>query len=390
VLARVAEQLHRTLLGCTPTAVEPTDDGYLYGYDLELLAANGSVEHRQVFVEDTPRTAHRPGVLEIPVEGQDAAITVWLYPSDPGLPALHDLVDVSSTGAILAKLGYPAQVAALEVISYRPGRRAVVRVDAQPASFYLKVVEPGKAAAIAERHHQFRSSNLPVPKLLGWSADGIVAMSALPGVDAQSAVALIRDTDRFLDQVEFLTTLLASVPAFNTARGSLFDRLDWYVDRLSGRLPDQAERIRSVGVRIARCGADGREFGHTPVTIHGDLHLGQLFVDATDPGSISGMLDIDTAGAGDPADDAAAFYAHLIALGETATTVDAGYTLACARMAESWRARWLRNRNAGFENRAIAIAATHLLGHALRPLSEDAERVSRRLLDHAEDLVRDW
>jgi aminoglycoside phosphotransferase (APT) family kinase protein len=377
-------------VGWKSTAVEPTDDGYLYGYDLELQAKNGTVEHRLVFVEDTPRRGHRPGVLEIPVEGTDAAITVWLYPSDPELPALRDLTDVTLVQGILSRLGVPAAVSGVDVVSYRPGRRAVVRVDAADRDFYVKVVEPRKAASIAERHQQFRASSLPVPRLLGWSADGVVAMSALPGVDAQTAVGRMQGGEEFLNQVEFLGTLLAEVPAFNTARASLFDRLDWYVARLSGHLPEHADRIRAVGGRIARCGADGRSYGYRAVTIHGDLHLGQLFVDPDKPGQISGMLDIDTAGTGDPADDAAAFYAHLIALGEAAAVTDVDYADACWRLAESWRARWRRNRNAGFANRATAIAATHLLGHALRPLTDDADHVSLQLLEQAEILVKDW
>ncbi len=276
------------------------------------------------------------------------------------------------------------------MVTYRPGRRAVVRVEATSGCFYLKVVEPVKAAAIAERHQQFRESSLPVPRLLGWSQDGVIAMSELPGIDAQSAVARMDDPAAFLDQVEFLTTLLAGVPAFNTARGSLVDRLDWYIERLSRHLPDEAERIATTGGRISRCIAQGRSGSHTSVTVHGDLHLGQLFVDPENLGHITGMLDIDTAGVGDPADDAAAFYSHLIALGETARAQDPAYSAACDRLAEGWRSRWLRNRNAGFANRATAIAATHLLGHALRPLTADAHIVSVRLLDHAQRLVNDW
>jgi aminoglycoside phosphotransferase len=390
VLARVAEQLHRVLVGWKSTAVEPTDDGYLYGYDLELGAINGAVEHRLVFVEDTPISGHRPGVLELPIDGTDANITVWLYPSDPELPALRDLTNPSLIEGILAKLAISATVKGVEVVTYRPGRRAVVRVAIGDRSIYLKVVEPAKAASIAERHQQFRASSLPVPRLLGWSADGVVAMSALPGVDAQTAISKIQDVEEFLRQVEFLATLLAGVPAVNTARESLFERLDWYVDRLSSRMPTEKLRIADIGRRIARCGADGRSYGFTAVTIHGDLHLGQLFVDAENPALITGMLDIDTAGVGDPADDAAAFYAHLIALAEAAAARDPAYSAACFRLAAVWRARWPRNRNAGFENRARAIAATHLLGHALRPLTNDANGVSRRLLAHAESLVADW
>jgi aminoglycoside phosphotransferase (APT) family kinase protein len=123
------------------------------------------------------------------------------------------------------------------------------------------------------------------------------------------------------------------------------------------------------------------------VTIHGDLHMGQLFVDPEQPSVIAGILDIDTAGVGDPADDAGAFYAHLIALAESLSTRDPSSAAASFEIAAAWRARWRRNLNAGFADRASAIAATHLLGHALQPRVTNPVEVSRRLLGHAESLV---
>jgi aminoglycoside phosphotransferase (APT) family kinase protein len=387
VLAHVAAELHRTLLGFSATLAEPTDDGYLYGYHLDLEGNHGIRERYLVFVEDSPRSHPRRGVISVPIDGTTASAAVWIYPSDPALPALRELTEVASADRVLASLGITARTTAVEVVSYRPGRRAVVRVTGSGSGLFLKVVEPVKAESIAERHALFRSNGLPVPRLLGWSDEGVIAMSELPGVDAQSAIARMPDHATFLDQVEFLTTVLAEVPAFNTARPSLFDRLDWYITRLSEQLPDQTRRIALVGEAISEVGARGRDFDLTPVTIHGDLHLGQLFVDAANPSLITGMLDIDTAGSGDPADDAAAFYAHLVALGETAASFDHASAAQCFRLADGWLARWPRHRSAGFSDRARAIAATHLFGHALRPLSADWDAMSRRLLDRAEALV---
>jgi aminoglycoside phosphotransferase (APT) family kinase protein len=387
VLSRVATELHKTLLGFSATLTEPTDRGYLYGYNLELQSAHGPREHRLVFVEESADSTPRRGVLTVPIGGAGDSASVWLYPRDPVLPALHDLTDVVTARRVLAGIGIAIQPTSIDVVSYRPGRRAVLRINTVRGSIYAKVVEPAKAESIAERHELYRANGLPVPKLFGWSADGVVAMSELPGVDAQSVVGRIQNQGAFLDQLEFLCALLAGVPAFNTARRSLLDRLDWYVTRLSEHVPGEEERISYIAAAIRRCGAEGRDFAHTPVTIHGDLHLGQLFVDANDPSSISGMLDIDTAGTGDPADDAAAFYAHLIAVGETAATFDQRSAAECFRLAEAWLSRWQRNANAGFADRARAIAATHLFGHALRPLNNDSAAINRRLIDRAGALV---
>lgn len=382
---RVASGLDRSLKGWTATVVEPTDNGYLFGYELELGRRDGSIEKRLVFVEGLDSASERS---LFPIDEPGAIQPrVWVYPQDPALPALQTLLDLSLAQPILDRLGIGLTATTAEVVSYRPGRRAVIRMESTTSPFFVKVVEPVKAAAIAERHQQFRTMSLPVPRLLGWSPEGIIALSGLDGIDAQSAVPRMRDYDLFLDRVEFLIGLLADIPAYNTARSSLFERLDWYVDRLIAHLPAQAERITALGEIIARRGMDGRSYLRSTVTIHGDLHLGQLFVDADDPCEITGLLDIDTAGAGDPADDAAALYAHLIALGEMARPLDPHYAEECWALAARWLARWQRNRNAGFALRARAIAATHLLGHALRPVSADGDQASVRLLERAEFLM---
>jgi hypothetical protein len=387
LLTQVAEQLQLTLVGFAQSLTEPTDTGYLIGYDLDLQAADGEHERRLAFVAVEHTASAGSGALGVSADDRSQQSSVWLYPADPALPALRTVTDVESAAAVLGALGIAITPTAVRVVSYRPGRRAVVRVDSESQSLFLKVVEPGKAESISERHDLFRASGLPVPKLLGWSPDGVIAMSGLPGIEAQSAVALIDDHAAFLDQVEFVCSLVAAAPAVNTARPSLFRRLDWYVDRLIETLPDERDRIVRAGAAIALRGAEGLEFEYTPVTIHGDLHLGQLFVDPGQPSVIAGILDIDTAGVGDPADDAGAFYAHLIALAESLATTDQHAAEECFRLAGAWRSRWRRNLNAGFAARANAIAATHLLGHALQPRVHDPAEVSRRLLAHAESLV---
>jgi hypothetical protein len=391
ILTSVAVGMARSLVDYSESISEPTDNGYLRGYQLELRGPAGETESRLVFIEPGLESAFAPGVMTIPVGGSAAVVAVWLYPSDPALPALRTVTDPVSTAAVLEGLGIRSAPTEVAVVSYRPGRRAVIRVDIQHpgdiggSRLFLKVVEPGKAESIAERHELFRSSGLPVPRPLGWSGDGVIAMSGLPGIEAQSAVDRIVDQSAFLDQLEFLCTLLEAVPAVNTARPSLYNRLDWYLERLSERLPDDTARMLEVGAAIARRGAEGYGFEYTPVTIHGDLHLGQLFIDPEAPSEIAGMLDIDTAGVGDPADDAGAFYAHLVALAES--TDDPASAAGSLRLADAWLSRWPRNRNAGFDARARAIAATHLLGHALQPKAEDQAAASRRLLERANAIV---
>jgi hypothetical protein len=98
------------------------------------------------------------------------------------------------------------------------------------------------------------------------------------------------------------------------------------------------------------------------VTIHGDLHIGQLILAAAD--YYNGLNEIYTAGFGDPADDAGALYAHLLVTAAI-NTERPDVAWGCEALADHWRASWQRADDAGFERRATAIAATHLLAHAL-------------------------
>ncbi|MER3393552.1 MAG: phosphotransferase, partial [Microcella pacifica] len=169
-------------------------------------------------------------------------------------------------------------------------------------------------------------------------------------------------------------------------RSSLVRRLDWYEERLLDQLPDHDSRIERTSRAIA---ARYRAGGEPPPsrTVHGDLHLAQLLVDPSEPSRITGVLDIDTSGWGDPADDAAALYAHLIA-----TVVHDGGSAATVRarrssvLADGWRRRWFGSREPGFADRAHAIAGTQLLGHALARSAAGSED-AQLLLERAERIV---
>src|SRR5699024_1366449 len=193
-----------------------------------------------------------------------------------------------------ARIGIEVEAPRLKVVSYRPGRRAVIRVDGASTPVFLKVVRPGRAAPLVARHQAFQEAGVLVPRVLGWSDDGLVALAALPGVEAQSICGDL--PDEFIGQVSALVHRIATVPSAEAARRSLVERVDWYVRHLSQSLPDHAGHVDALGRRIEGLLALGRAEPVPPVTIHADLHVGQIFVDPHDPATITGVLDIDTAG----------------------------------------------------------------------------------------------
>lgn len=369
LLEVVADRLQGTLLNWRATVSEPARSGEVKGYDLELATSDGSPVKHTVFVETDPEPGDREGVFALTDPTTGRQVAAWIYPKDPALPALEATVFQSAAQRLLARIGVAVTEPRLKVVSYRPGRRAVIRVDGASTPVFLKVVRPGRAEPLVARHQAFQEAGVLVPRVLGWSDDGLVALAALPGVEAQSICGEL--PDEFITQVSALVHRIATVPSNEPARRSLVERVDWYVRHLCQSLPAVAGHIEALGTSIDRLLARGRAQAVGPVTIHADLHVGQIFVDPNDPAIITGVLDIDTAGSGDPADDAAALFAHLLVLGRHLDRTDRSDAAARARrLASLWRRTWTRPGDPGYLDRVIAISATHLLGHAIRQTDE--------------------
>lgn len=398
VTDRVAEILHRDVLDAVASSlgsqvvaahalqIEPTGTGFTHGYRVSLKDASGSVADHTVFVETSPPDTTRPGVLTLTQPDSGERVDVWVYPADPALPALRTAVYAEAAGIVLARLGLPVDELRVSLAAYRPGKRAVVRVDTAETSYYLKVVRPPTAEPLQAKHTHWRNEGVPVPAVLGWSEEGLVAMEALAGSELIGVLDRVPNPDVLLDEIEHLVRQIAHVTSTAPARASLVRRLDWYEERLIEQLPDHDGLIEATARTIQRRYKAG---GSPPPerTVHGDLHLAQLLVDPAAPTTITGVLDIDTSGWGDPADDAAALYAHLIATvvhdgGSRATT----RARRCSVLADGWRRRWFHSPEPGLADRAHAIAGVQLLGHALaRSAAGSADAAT--LIERANRLV---
>ncbi|MCJ0702551.1 aminoglycoside phosphotransferase family protein, partial [Frigoribacterium faeni] len=105
------------------------------------------------------------------------------------------------------------------------------------------------------------------------------------------------------------------------------------------RQPRRAAEIDAVYAEIDRRRASW--VGDPLTVIHGDLHLEQLFVDPAEPWRVTGVLDIDTAGVGHPARDAAALVAHLVVTGQWHRgNGDDPEARACERLADEVARVW--------------------------------------------------
>lgn len=382
LVSQAAAERGLTVVHARQQDSEPTGDGFIVGYAVTATDETGA-EVSASFYFNTSSRAYADDRSSVLTDSDGARVVAWEYPHDPSLPALSAVSFPEAVGHVLEKFGISAAGAAVTLEAYRPGKRAVFRVDTATGRFFIKVVDPATVRAIHEMHATFLAQGVRVPRSLGYADSGMLLLERLPGDSAAARIADIGGDPRFLSSLDALTMHMASVPLTGHARPSLAKRADWYATRMREVAPAFADRTQQLTSAISRIYADAKQ--EALVAIHGDMHLGQIFVDPEQPWRIIGVLDIDTAGMGDPADDRGALYGHVCVSSLEATAIgraDAGSAF--------WRlATTLRS---GFSDwRVRSIAATHLVGHALATASKQSpssESTTRMLLDEADSLLR--
>ena len=361
MIEALAELIDARVTSIEHLRVEALRNGFVSGHRVEFATAAGEVVTEIVYVEGNPPQREREGVVRI-TDGE-TTFDAWVYPKDPALPLLPASVFAHSAAVLLSRLSIASEGLTLQIVAYRPGKRAVIRMKTDTQEFYAKVVRPSKIAKIRQRHELWLNAKLPVPPVLGWAPDGLLILGALGG---QSAAELACDPESLFESIRELTQRIANVPEEAPARDSLSRRVGWYVSRLVEQEPQLSTLVVEIEKRVVAQLAAADDAGPAAsTTIHGDLHLGQLLLE---PGTseVVGLLDIDTGGRGDPADDAATLWAHSQVIAELhAQRGEHNSARASSSFADAVRVNWNRGGDPGFALRSGAIAATHFLGHAI-------------------------
>ena len=243
----------------------------------------------------------------------DREVAVWLYPYDPDLPGLRRAAVPDALAGLLNEhriLDHPltGDDIALEMISYRPRRRAVLKAvittHSGPRTFFVKVLRESVYAQTLERHELLRRAGFPAAGVAAATADFILVLSQVPGRALTQAIF----DEAMPCTAESLIMLLDSLPS---AVVTLPRRAPWtgavatYAEMIATALPVLDPQLRWLAGQVSS-GLARLPPGMEPT--HGDFHEGQLFVAN---GVITGVLDIDTIGPGRRADDLACMIAHL-------------------------------------------------------------------------------
>lgn len=333
-------------------------------YRADVERADGSSRTETIVATTGDRIPSGAAVLE----NGTTTVGVWAWPFDPSLPGLTSALDPVFAASLLDDLGVGSGAVGLRVRAYRPGRRAVVEVTGARGRLFLKVVRPSVVESLHETHRTL-SARLPAPDSLGWTASGILVLAARPG---RTLREMLRSGSAAVPAPAAVEAVLDRLPASladGPSRRSLVSAAEHHAAVLASAVPSIRAQTEDLLGRIQT--APVAE--HPAAAVHGDLYEAQLLVR---DGRISGLLDVDTAGAGERIDDIANFCAHLSVL-----SVATDRPRAVKRYGASLLAHAERRFDRGDLRTRIAAAVLGLATGPFRVQERDHVRATQRRLD---------
>lgn len=240
-------------------------------------------------------------------------LRVWRHPADPRLPGLTAACDPATVLGWLAAAEPRLRDAGslhLDLLAYRPLRRAVLRATVDGEHFFLKVMRPGYDDRLATRQNLLAGADLTVG-LLARPAPGILVSPSIAGRSLAHRLVAWQRNEAELPSPYDLVGLLDRLPAAVRSlpqRSSWSQNIDFHAATARQQLPAEAGRIDAAAAAIVDVLAQGR---HGPVVpTHGDFYEANIFVD----GHALRFIDIDSVGPGLREDDLACCLAHLAVL----------------------------------------------------------------------------
>ncbi|MEN0071344.1 MAG: hypothetical protein AAGC63_10080 [Propionicimonas sp.] len=250
------------------------------------------------------------GVATLTSEG--ISLRVWRHPADPRLPGLAPACDPATVLEWLtaADPRQPPAALHLELLTYRPLRRAVLQATADDRQFFLKVMRPGYDDRLAIRQQLLAQADLTVP-ILTRPAPGVLVSQRIQGHSLAHSLLVWNRGHGTLPAPADLVALLDRLPAAVLElprRPSWSENLDFHAATARQQLPDATDRIDRLAGRVRQVLDAGR---HGPlVPTHGDFYEANVFVD----GATLRFIDVDSVGPGLREDDLACCLAHLAVL----------------------------------------------------------------------------
>lgn len=296
---RVHSQHHRPGAGVT----------VCYDVVVDKNLQDGRTERDQAYLCASTaklKNPNHPALTHLQAGG--TKVSVWFYPNDPELPALPMACSPSLMSELL---GEPVGI---ELMSYRPTRRAVVKVTrTNGAETFGKVLRPGSAQDLVARHCVLEEANVPAPRVVFSNDDGLVLSSNLPGEPLANLLSRGLGHRAPLvigDLVGILDALPQSALTF-PERPAWADRAEHYGHAAATALPEAGARCQDIARRV---NALRRVSDPGPVVpVHGDFYEANIFM-VRGGSQVSGIIDVDSIGPGHRVDDLACLLGHVSVL----------------------------------------------------------------------------
>lgn len=314
----------------------------------------------------------------------DREVAVWIYPHDPDLPGLVRAAYPETLTQVLndaraTPLPVTASDLDLEMIAYRPRRRAVLRATVRhpPQTFYVKVLRERLFDDVSRRHRMLLDAGLPAPPVAAATSDFLLVLRELPGTPLAAAVFDEIPPCSAQELIALLDAMPPSVAGLER-RPPWSDAVAHYAGIITAAVPALTDQLGRLVADITS-GLTGIPPGDEPT--HGDFHEGQVHVAA---GRVVGILDVDTIGPGRRADDLACLIAHL----STIQRMTPAQTARVHTLLRAWVPVFDRRVDpVELRLRAAAVIISLATG-PYRGQEPHWERETRAMVDSAQALVR--
>ncbi|MFC5281318.1 phosphotransferase family protein [Arcanobacterium canis] len=250
---------------------------------------------------------------------------VWRFPFDPQLPGLALACKAS---ALSDFLGTDVEV---ELLAYRPTRRAVVKATGEQ-TYFVKVVPRTSVQGVVARL-TLASESLPTPELVRATDDGVVVSREVPGVPLSRFLAsdpTPQDIDAMFVNLRSLLDAMSHRLVSLKPRKAWAQRADAYGVAAAAAFPAISDDAIELGKAIRRF-VEVTDYGPV-VPTHGDFYEANVFVDPKH-WQISGIIDLDTLGPGHRAHDWGCLLGHMSVLEDLSPARYHGV----ARIVQRWR-----------------------------------------------------
>jgi hypothetical protein len=242
-------------------------------------------------------------------------VRISSFPHDPDLPSLPHLMDPATVGPLLGRTGRTR----VDLLRYRPGKRATVRVTSSGSSVVAKAYhDPAKAAAVAVESVALADAVTGATTVrfaptvahldeLGWVVQGPVSGVPLDALVGNTRLTPAESTSAVQLAARALAEVHASSPVLQRER-SVDKELNRFGLR-AGRIATVDPRLGDQADRLATRLIDAQQ--HLPSAVigpvHGDCKPSQFLL----AGPTVHLLDLDHCGLSDQAADVGTFMATL-------------------------------------------------------------------------------